>query len=165
MIIGGALMSVSGWFMLFPYLPASVTMLQIWTVVHALIAMGLIAAMLAHIYIGSVGMEGAFDAMGTGEVDLNWAKEHHSLWVEEEEAKGHAPSGSAPRPWRLNNSVRQEAVRGNPMKIFLAALAFAAIAAFGVSTVLDTIQQPSSVAFTTGGARVGDPGNNLIGPS
>jgi formate dehydrogenase subunit gamma len=96
-IIGGALMSVSGWFMLFPYLPASVTMLQIWTVVHALIAMGLIAAMLAHIYIGSVGMEGAFDAMATGEVDLNWAKEHHSLWVEEEQAKGRAASGSDTR--------------------------------------------------------------------
>jgi formate dehydrogenase subunit gamma len=35
--------------------------------------------------------------MGTGEVDLNWAREHHSLWVEEEQAKGHAPSGNTPR--------------------------------------------------------------------
>jgi len=51
------------------------------------------------------------------------------------------------------------------MKSFLAALAFAAIAAFCVSSVLDTIQQPSSVAYTTTGARVGDPGNNLIGPN
>ena len=51
------------------------------------------------------------------------------------------------------------------MKVFLAALAFAAIVAFGVSSILDTIQQPSSVAFTTSGARVGDPGNNLVGPS
>ena len=96
-IIGGTLMSVSGWYLLFPYLPANVTTLQFWTVIHAVIAMLFIAAMLAHIYIGSVGMEGAFDAMGTGEVDLNWAKEHHSLWVEEEQAKGHAPSGTAPR--------------------------------------------------------------------
>ena len=56
-----------------------------------------IAAMLAHIYIGSVGMEGAFDAMGTGEVDLNWAKEHHSLWVEEEQAKASAPPTIRPR--------------------------------------------------------------------
>jgi formate dehydrogenase subunit gamma len=96
-IIGGTLMSVSGWYLLFPYLPADVTALQFWTVIHAVIAMLFIAAMLAHIYIGSVGMEGAFDAMGTGEVDLNWAKEHHSLWVEEEQAKGHAPSGTAPR--------------------------------------------------------------------
>ncbi|HYI27083.1 MAG TPA: formate dehydrogenase subunit gamma, partial [Bradyrhizobium sp.] len=96
-IIGGVLMSVSGWFLLFPYVPADVTALQFWTVIHAVIAMLFIAAMLAHIYIGSVGMEGAFDAMGTGEVDLNWAKEHHALWVEEEQAKGQAPSGTAPR--------------------------------------------------------------------
>ena len=34
-----------------------------------------------HIYIGTLGMEGAFEAMGTGEVDLNWAKEHHDLWL------------------------------------------------------------------------------------
>ena len=50
------------------------------------------------------------------------------------------------------------------MKVFLAALVFAAIAAVGVSLVLNTIQKSSSVAFTTSGARVGDPGNNLIGP-
>jgi formate dehydrogenase subunit gamma len=29
-------------------------------------------------------MEGAFEAMGEGTVDLNWAKEHHSLWLQEE---------------------------------------------------------------------------------
>src|SRR3979411_3065475 len=96
-IIGGALMSVSGWFLLFPYLPANVTALQVWTVIHAVIAMLFIAGILAHIYIGTIGMEGAFDAMGTGQVDLNWAKEHHALWVEEEQAKGHAPSGTTPR--------------------------------------------------------------------
>src|SRR3954463_1170810 len=95
-IIGGTLMSVSGWFLIFPYLPGNVTALQIWTVIHAVIAMLFIAAMLAHIYIGSIGMEGAFDAMGTGEVDLNWAKEHHSLWVEETQAKGQAASGTTP---------------------------------------------------------------------
>ena len=97
MIIGGALMSVSGWYLLFPYVPGNVTTLQFWTVIHAVIAMLFIAAMLAHIYIGSVGMEGAFDAMGTGEVDLNWAKEHHALWVEEEQAKAQALSGTTPR--------------------------------------------------------------------
>ena len=36
----------------------------------------MMAAILGHIYIGSVGMEGAFDAMGSGRVDYNWAKEH-----------------------------------------------------------------------------------------
>ncbi|MFL5152830.1 MAG: hypothetical protein ACJ8C3_08180 [Microvirga sp.] len=51
------------------------------------------------------------------------------------------------------------------MKIFLAALLFAAVSAVGVAIGLNSIQQPSSVAFTTGGARVGDPGHNLVGPS
>ena len=51
------------------------------------------------------------------------------------------------------------------MKVFLAAVLFAAIAAVGVSIVLNSIQKPSYAAFTTGGARVGDPGNNLVGPS
>jgi hypothetical protein len=50
------------------------------------------------------------------------------------------------------------------MKVFLAALLFATIAAVGMSILLDAIQEPSYVAFTTGGVRVGDPGHNLIGP-
>ena len=37
-------------------------------------------------------MEGAFDAMGSGEVDLNWAREHHILWVEDEMKKGVIPA-------------------------------------------------------------------------
>jgi formate dehydrogenase subunit gamma len=40
--------------------------------------------MLAHIYIGTIGMEGAFEAMGSGTVDVNWAEEHHKLWLEEQ---------------------------------------------------------------------------------
>ena len=50
------------------------------------------------------------------------------------------------------------------MKVFVAALASAVVAAVGVAIVLNTIQEPSSVAFSTSGARVGDPGHNLIGP-
>ena len=50
------------------------------------------------------------------------------------------------------------------MKVFLAALVFAAIFAVGVSLVLNAVQMPSYTAFSTSGARVGDPGNNLVGP-
>lgn len=53
---------------------------QLW---HAIVAFVLMAVILAHIYIGTLGMEGAFEAMGSGEVDLQWAREHHSLWVKE----------------------------------------------------------------------------------
>ena len=34
------------------------------------------------------GMQGAFEGMWDGTVDLNWAKEHHNLWLNEEERKG-----------------------------------------------------------------------------
>lgn len=53
---------------------------QLW---HAIVSFVLMAIVIAHIYIGSIGMEGAYDAMGSGEVEEQWAREHHSLWVEE----------------------------------------------------------------------------------
>ncbi len=57
---------------------------------HAIISFVLIAIIIAHIYIGSIGMEGAYDAMGKGQVEKQWAKEHHSLWLEDVEAKNAA---------------------------------------------------------------------------
>lgn len=69
---------------------------QLW---HSIIAFVLMAIILAHIYIGSIGMEGAFDAMGSGEVEEQWAREHHSLWLEEVEARdGAAPAESKATP-------------------------------------------------------------------
>lgn len=50
------------------------------------------------------------------------------------------------------------------MKVFVAALVFAAIVAAGMSMVLNSVQRPSYEAFATGSARVGDPGHNLVGP-
>jgi len=55
---------------------------------HTIIGIILTTIIFAHIYIGSVGMQGAFSAMGSGRVDLNWAREHHDLWVEQLEDKG-----------------------------------------------------------------------------
>ncbi len=57
---------------------------QLW---HSIVAFVMMAIILAHIYIGSVGMEGAYDAMGSGQVEEQWAREHHSLWVDEVKAK------------------------------------------------------------------------------
>ena len=55
---------------------------------HVIVSIVLTAIIIAHIYIGSVGMQGAFSAMGSGKVDLNWAKEHHNLWVRQLEENG-----------------------------------------------------------------------------
>ncbi|MBM7068003.1 formate dehydrogenase subunit gamma [Actibacterium sp. 188UL27-1] len=62
---------------------------------HAIVSFVLMVIILAHIYLGSVGMEGAYAAMGSGQVDLQWAKEHHGLWVEELEEKGKTPETTA----------------------------------------------------------------------
>jgi formate dehydrogenase subunit gamma len=61
--------------------------MQVAQVVHSVIAVLFVALILGHIYIGTLGMEGAFEAMWTGEVDYNWAKEHHDLWFEDLLAK------------------------------------------------------------------------------
>jgi formate dehydrogenase subunit gamma len=63
---------------------------------HAIVAFVLMAIIIAHIYIGSVGMEGAYDAMGSGEVDEAWAHQHHSIWLDEVKAKEAAAGKSAP---------------------------------------------------------------------
>ena len=54
---------------------------------HSIVAFVMMLAIIAHIYIGTVGMEGAYDAMGNGQVDVEWARQHHDLWVAEVEAK------------------------------------------------------------------------------
>jgi formate dehydrogenase subunit gamma len=97
-IIGGVAMSVSGWYLLFPFEDGNtVSDQQFWVNVHAVVAMVFIAVMLAHAYIGSVGMEGAYDAMGSGEVDENWAREHHSLWLAQEKKRaGSVPPQAVP---------------------------------------------------------------------
>lgn len=91
--LGGLALSASGLVMLFPFSVADINGMQLAQYVHATVGVILIAIMIAHIYIGSLGMEGAYDAMGSGEVDLAWARAHHSLWVEEEMAK----TGSGPQ--------------------------------------------------------------------
>jgi formate dehydrogenase subunit gamma len=103
-ILGGLALSLSGLALLFPFtfawwdatfsilsaigvnLPTGLTAMeemqlsQLW---HGLVALIMIGIIIAHIYIGSLGMEGAFAAMGSGQVDENWAREHHNVWVAE----------------------------------------------------------------------------------
>ncbi|MBI1209474.1 MAG: formate dehydrogenase subunit gamma [Azospirillum sp.] len=50
---------------------------------HGIMALLLIAVIIGHIYIGSLGMQGALAAVTSGQVDENWAREHHSLWLAE----------------------------------------------------------------------------------
>lgn len=113
-VLGGSI-SVSGLSLLFPFelplfsktftmlndlgIPAALGMaelpadmapqeeMQLAQTWHAIVSFVLMAIIIAHIYIGSLGMQGAFTAMRTGEVDEAWAKQHHSIWLEEVKAK------------------------------------------------------------------------------
>ena len=96
-VLGGGAAAVSGYVLIFPFYGTTIETMQQAEMVHSIVAMLFIAVMLAHIYIGTIGMEGAFEAMGSGTVDLNWAKEHHSLWLEEEGARGRT-GPSQPQP-------------------------------------------------------------------
>ncbi len=99
-IIGGTAAAVTGYLLMFPFYATDIAGMQLAQIVHGCVAVLFVAAMLGHIYIGTIGMEGAFEGMGTGQVDLNWAKQHHPQWVEQElGGKGAAPPPKAtPRP-------------------------------------------------------------------
>jgi formate dehydrogenase subunit gamma len=84
---GGAAVAVSGLTLLFPFYGTNIASMHFAQIIHAIVAVLFIALIIAHIYIGTIGMEGAFEAMGTGEVDINWAKEHHDQWLAETLAK------------------------------------------------------------------------------
>jgi len=94
-VLGGGAVAVSGYVLIFPFYGTSIDTMQQAEMVHSIVAMLFIAVMLAHIYIGTIGMEGAFEAMGTGTVDLNWAKEHHSRWLQETGEAGKPSLGQA----------------------------------------------------------------------
>lgn len=54
--------------------------------VHATLAIWMVALICGHIYMGTVGMKGAYKAMKTGYVSEGWAREHHELWYEDIQA-------------------------------------------------------------------------------
>lgn len=86
-VLGGVLMAITGYILMFPFYGTNVANMQLAEIIHGVVAVLFVATMLAHIYMGTIGMEGAFEAMAGGEVDVNWAQEHHSLWVEEEQGR------------------------------------------------------------------------------
>ena len=57
--------------------------MQTANVVHMIAAYLAIALALVHIYLGTLGMKGAYEAMRTGYVDETWARHHHAVWYEE----------------------------------------------------------------------------------
>jgi formate dehydrogenase subunit gamma len=93
-VLGGGAAAITGYLLMFPFYATDVAGMQTAQMVHGIVGMLFIAIMLAHIYIGTIGMQGAFEAMGKGDVDVNWARQHHSLWLENETRKGRVSGGT-----------------------------------------------------------------------
>ena len=93
-VLGGAAAAITGYLLMFPFYATDIAGMQTAQMIHGIVGLVFIAIMLAHIYIGTIGMQGAFEAMGKGEVDVNWARQHHSLWLEQQARKGRTSGGA-----------------------------------------------------------------------
>ncbi len=91
-VLCGTGVIITGLALLFPFqldfIPGELPVhkMQFASLWHAILALYLIVVVIGHIYIGTVGIEGSLDGMKTGYVDRNWAREHHSLWLEQLES-------------------------------------------------------------------------------
>ncbi|CAN5417969.1 formate dehydrogenase subunit gamma [soil metagenome] len=70
--------------------------MQLAHMIHATAAVFMMCLFLGHIYLGTIGMKGAYRAMKTGYVDEGWAEEHHSLWADDVKA-GRVPAQRSQR--------------------------------------------------------------------
>ena len=91
----GIVVSVTGFILDFPNFEQGRGTMQLVNVIHASVAVLFIAMGLGHIYMGTIGVEGAYDAMRyDGQVDEQWAKEHHEYWYDEVKHLGRSPGGA-----------------------------------------------------------------------
>ena len=78
--------------------------MQIAHMIHAVAALVMLGMFMGHIYMGTVGTEGAYQAMKTGYVDETWAKEHHELWYDDIKAGKIPAHRSASEPGKPANA-------------------------------------------------------------
>jgi formate dehydrogenase subunit gamma len=91
----GIVSGASGLVMDFPNFDQTRQTMQIANVIHSVSGIMFMLGALAHIYMGTLGVAGAYDAMRTGYVDETWAKEHHEYWYNE--VKTGKAQAAAPR--------------------------------------------------------------------
>jgi len=104
----GIIVSATGFILDFPNFDQTRQTMQIANVLHATGAVLFMLGGLGHIYMGTLGMAGAYDAMKTGYVDEQWAREHHEYWYND------IKSGKIP-----GNVVRDNSAQGNPVPAHL----------------------------------------------
>ncbi len=94
-VLFGVTAAITGLILDFPNFDQTRQTMQIANVIHMIAGIGGVALLVFHIYLGTVGMRGAYDAMRHGYVDESWARQHHRLWYEDV-MSGKAARGGKP---------------------------------------------------------------------
>lgn len=96
----GVAVCITGLILDFPNFDQSRGTMQLSNVIHSVLSVIWVSVAFGHIYIGTIGTEGALEGMTTGRVSAEWAKQHHDIWYEELERKGEVEVGrpSSRRP-------------------------------------------------------------------
>jgi len=94
-VIFGIAVGITGVLLDFPIWGQSRLTMQISHIIHVAVAVLFVTCSFGHIYVGTIGIEGVFEAMWTGSVDVIWAQQHADLWyqekIREKEAKPETP--------------------------------------------------------------------------
>ena len=80
LFVAGIALSITGLFMLFPNFGWERETIQISNIIHSVSGIFLIGFAFLHIYLGTIGNEGALEGMVSGKVDAGWGQQHHDLW-------------------------------------------------------------------------------------
>jgi formate dehydrogenase subunit gamma len=96
-VLFGAVVSISGLLLLFPNWNTTRELMAEANLVHGIVGVVFMAFSIGHIYIGTIGTEGAYKGMREGYVDETWAKEHHAMWYDDVKSvkATAAPAGAA----------------------------------------------------------------------
>ncbi len=95
-VAAGLTLVVTGLILDFPNFNQTRNTMQVANVIHMIAGMIACILLAGHIYLGTIGMKGALDAMKTGYVDETWAKEHHEYWYNEVKAHAAQVDGRVP---------------------------------------------------------------------
>jgi formate dehydrogenase subunit gamma len=94
----GLTLVVTGLILDFPNFDQTRQTMQSANVIHMICGVLATCLLMGHVYLGTIGMQGAYDAMRTGYVDETWAKEHHEYWYNEVKAGKGEGQRTAPLP-------------------------------------------------------------------
>ncbi len=97
-LIGSGFNIFTGINLLFPFSFMDLQGMQLMNTLHSISGIVLSVIIIAHIFIGTIGTEGAYDAMRTGYVDENWLQQHHSAWTPPRDDTKASPPADKPQP-------------------------------------------------------------------